>query len=786
MGGIYKKSLKALEFDKVLEKLSKFAKTDYSKQLCFDLEPYTDFNSVKMMLNYTKEALSVLESAIDIPIDFVVNFDNIDLKVSYLSENELIDISKTIRSSRLVKNFLKENLPIDSLLYNLSLKLYSSKELEDVIFDSFDDNFNIKHNATQTLSGLFSSLKETESSLRETVTKLLNTPDFNKHLQEQIYTIRDDRVVFQVKSSSKNKLNGIVHDVSATNKTFYIEPSQIVPLNNKIRELKSAISAEIIKILSDLTAKIKKEIVEIKSGTEILSTIDFHFTKARYSLSIHAIEPDLTDKKIIQIEKMRHPLLIDVVDPLIENDFTIGDEYHSVIITGSNTGGKTVSLKTVGIFLLMVKSGMFIPCSYAKIYPFKTVLADIGDEQNILQNLSTFSAHMSNVIDILNVSNSDSFVLIDELCAGTDPTEAEALAEVILKRLKQLSVNSVITTHLGALKNLEYTDSYFKNASVEFDINTLSPTYNLIIGVPGLSNAIAVSSNLGLDKTLIEKAKEILSRRKDNTLDVVEKMQNTHLQLSQNLKTAETTAAEAEELKRKYEKDLSELKKSKNKTIKQLKNRFDNELENIKIEMRDIVNDFRKDKSEKLARRSYLRLSNIESKFKDELSSLEEQEIYKEIDWNTIKLNDTVILKKIHQEVVLLSLPDKNDNVFVLMGNLKTKISKSKLAMYNKSFVKIKKKNYQKGESFELKRYSMSSTLDLRGYRVEDGLDELEAYLDKASLANLTPVTIIHGHGTGALKSAVRDFLTTSPYVAKFRSGENTEGGDGVSIVDIK
>ncbi len=786
MGGIYQKTLDSLEYPKVLNELANFSRCNYSKELCLNLLPEKKPEIIQTLLNFTKEALNILNQAVDIPLEFVIDLSKIDFRPEYFAETELIDFSKTLRSSRLVKNFLRENSDSESLLFNLSKKLYVNKELEDTISDTFDENYNVKHNATQTLSGLYSSLKDTEDNLKITVTKLLNSPDFNKHLQEQIYTVRDDRIVFQVKAPSKNKIAGIVHDVSATNKTFYIEPNQIVPLNNKIREVKSKIHGEIISILTNLSREIKINLEDIKTSITVLGEIDFHFAKARYAIKTQSVEPILETKKIIKLEKMRHPLLIGRVEHLVANDFSIGKDYHSVLITGSNTGGKTVAMKTIGLFLLMTNSGMFLPCAEAHIYPFKTVFADIGDSQNILQNLSTFSSHMTNIIDILNQSNSDSFVLIDELCAGTDPVEGAVLAEVILKRLQKLSVNSVITTHYGELKSLEYSDNYFKNASVEFDTETLSPTYNLVIGIPGLSNAIAVSSNLGLDKTLIKQAQDILYKHKDISLEVVEKLQDTHQQLTQNLKTAEETNAEAQNLKKKYEKEVTDLKKSKNKTIKHIKNRFDSELDEAKAEIKDILTELRKDKSEKIARRSYARLAKLESKFRGDLNELEEQEKYDEINWEEAKIHDKLIVKDIHQEVELLSLPDKNKNVFVMMGNIKTKIKQNKLALYNKSLVqKPLFKPVKPSQHFELKRYAMSNTLDLRGYRVEEALDELEAFLDKASLVNLTPVSIIHGHGTGALKSAVRDFLSSSPYVAKFRAGENTEGGDGVSVVDI-
>ena len=776
---------RALEYNKVLELLANFAKTKGSKELCLSLTPENNREVIERNLNFTDEARRILDFAMDIPIEYVIDLKGININAEYFSEDELIDFCKTLRTSRLVKSFLRENSESDSLLNSLAVSLFVDKDIEDRIFNTFDENYQVRQNATQTLSGLYSSLKDTESQLKETVTKLLNTPDFNKHLQENIYTMRDDRVVFQVKAPSKNKIEGIVHDVSATSKTFYIEPKQIVPLNNKIREVNSKIHAEIISILIELTRGLKDNIQEIKNSISILSEIDFHFAKARYSIKTSSVKPELAEDKIIKIEEMRHPLLIGRVDKIVENDFSIGEGYKSIIITGSNTGGKTVALKTVGLFLLMLKSGMFLPCGRCCIYPFRKVFADIGDEQNILQNLSTFSSHIKIIIDIINNSDFETVVLIDELCAGTDPQEGAILAEVILKKLKELNSVCVTTTHYGELKSLEYTDKYFKNASVEFDTSTLSPTYKLIIGIPGLSNAIAVSSMLGLDTELIDRAKDLLINHRDVSSTVVEKLQDTHHKLTTNLQESEDTKNEVEELKKEYEKKLTELKKDKNKTIKQIKTRFDGEMDRVKSEIKDILYELRKNKSEKIARRSYSRLANLENKFHKGINELIEAEKYEEIDWNIAKPHDVFMVKDLNQEVELLELPDKNNNVLVLMGNIKTKMKKNKLAVMNKSLVKKSNAPKKMIEPIELKRYAMSNTLDLRGFRVEEALDELEAYLDKASLVNLTPVTIIHGHGTGALKQSVRDFLSTSPYVCKYRSGEHTEGGDGVSIVDI-
>lgn len=786
---ILEKSRKSLEFDKIAEKLSNFAKTKQSKELCLAIMPFDDIVKIKNELQCTREAKQILDMPNDIPIEFLADIEAIkkNMGVSYLAEDELIDVAKTLRTSRLVKKFLFDNLPMLSNIRNASQNLLVDKMLEDKIFSTFDENLNIRQDATPELKGLFAALRDNEKNLKTTVNSLLNSTEFSKHLQENIYTTRDDRIVFQVMASSKSKVPGIVHDVSATNKTFYIEPAQIVPLNNKIREIKANIHSEMVKILAGLTSLVKDEIHELVLSENILARIDYHFAKARYAVKIHAIEPDIVTHKLLEFENMKHPLLIGNVENVVTNNFEIGKNFKSIIITGSNTGGKTVTIKTIGLFILMAKAGMFLPCTMAKVYPFESVFADIGDDQSILQNLSTFSSHMTNIIEILNQSNEKSFVLLDEICAGTDPVEGAVLAQVILEKLAQKDVMSTITTHYGELKALEYSNPYFKNASVEFNTTTLKPTYKLLIGIPGLSNAIAIATNLGLDKELTEKAKEIVVSTKDPSILVVEKLQETQAKLAQNLEEAEELKETSESLKSEYEDSLAQIKKDKKKTVKIIKDKFDRELLEVKAEIKNILDELRREKSEKIARRSYARLAQTEQKFRGKLSEYDEKQQYEEIDWTNVKTGEKLLLKEMNQPVTLLSLPDKNENVLVQMGNFKTKIKKEKLAPYDAAYER--KENVYRPSSlnkFELRKASVSSTLDLRGYKVEDALDSLEFYLDKASLANLACVTVIHGHGTGALKSAVRDFLSTSPYVAKYRPGEDSEGGDGVSVVDIK
>ena len=368
---IIQKSQKALEFDKILLELAGFAKTEQSKLYCLELTPFMKAEDIHRELTLTREAKELIDNSRDIPIERVENFSKLKNKSEYFIEEELVDIAKSLRTARVVRNFLKENLDYETKMTALADNIYTNKELEDKIFNTFDDNLTVKQNANPTLKGLYSSLKDTEVNLKKTVQGLMSSPDFQKHLQENIYTLRDDRIVFQVKASSKSKVGGIVHDVSATNRTFYIEPASIVPLNNKITELKSKIYAEVIKILTDLSNEVRAIMDELINMEKLLTQIDFHFAKARYAIKIGAVQPNINMDKYIKIDLMRHPLLIGRVNNIVENDFEIGKGYKSVIITGSNTGGKTVTLKTVGLFILMMKSGLFLPCAEAHIYPFE-------------------------------------------------------------------------------------------------------------------------------------------------------------------------------------------------------------------------------------------------------------------------------------------------------------------------------------------------------------------------------------------------------------------------------
>ncbi len=780
-----------LEFDKVLSYLSRFALSDLGKERCLRASIFDDINTIKYELKLTTQARLLVNNAVNIPLDNIYDIEkslNDAKKHIRLSEEEIMSIAQTLRTSRLMRNFL-DCISKDYIeLSQLKNSLFANKELEDSIFNTFTPSLKVKEDATIELKSLYQTLRDTSANVKVCVNSLLQNSEFVTNLQDTVYTQREGRTVFQVKAECKNKVTGIIHDVSASNQTYFIEPEILVSLDNKIRETEVQIHIEIEKILKILSGKIGKYSEEIKNSSLQLTELDFIFAKAKYSAFFDGCEAKIANEKIINFKMMKNPVLLESKSNIVENDFFMNSEKNCMIITGSNTGGKTVILKTAGLLTLMTKAGMHIPCYEAQIYPFAKIFADIGDEQSIEQNLSTFSSHLINIVNIVNNADSESLILLDEISAGTDPKEGASLAQAILEYFQEKGAFVISTTHYGELKSLAYLKSGFINASVEFNINTLQPTYKLLIGIPGASNAISISKNLGLKEEIILKSRDIYFNEKDNTAKILEELQKTQQKLSDSRYIIEEKEENVKRLEQSLNDKLNEIKKEKKKNIHLYKKKYESSLDEAREEIKDILKQMREEKSEKIARRSFHRLAGIEHAMRSDFAKDEDEiaEKYTPIDWDNIKIGDKVMITDINQEAVILSLPDKNKNVQIQMGQLKTKVKQNKLAVLNKNLIKreAKAKGVYK-KDFSIERHSISQTLDLRGYRCEEALDEIEAYLDKASLVNLSPVYIIHGHGTGALKQVIRDYLMHSPYVAKFRPGENAEGGDGVSVVDI-
>ncbi len=779
------KHAQSLEFDKVLENLANFAISTLGKQKCQSAPIYDKKAQIQYQLELTSEAKKIFDDAGNFscfPLEFLCDAQSL-LDSKRLSAGDIIDLAKNLRTSRLVKNFIskEENCPN---LKGFLLNLYTDKEFEDRIFSTFDTDLNVSDNASAELKRLRNSYKSTKDNLKSSISKLLGDDSFVSHLQDTIYTTREGRTVFQVKTTDKNKVAGIVHDISASNQTYFIEPSSLVPLNNKLRQIEIEINAEIERILWEITKEFLNIKNELTQSQNALSELDFIFARAKYSIRTKSNSAIICDEKILELQAMRHPLLIGNVEKIVENDFELGKNYKSLLITGSNTGGKTVALKTAGLLTLMTKAGLHIPALGAKIFPFDMVLCDISEEQSISQSLSTFSAHIKNISSIIDNATENSLVLFDELGAGTDPEEGAALARAILEYLCDNDILCVCTTHLGELKILKYENSNFENASVEFNIETLKPSYKLILGLAGSSNAIDIAHNLSLNEKITSAARNILKNAQSPERQVFLKIQETHSALTQKEREAQEIKERSAQIEAQFEEKLKELKAQKKKTLESFKKKYQSQLENARAEIKDTLDLMRKEKSEKIAMRSYSRLARLENSIREEFSSDEEklQNKYEQIDWQNIKIGQNVLIKGLEQVAQLESMPDKKGKVLVSIGLMKTKVDIKKLAKTDKKINKALKKV---SVSFDDMTQTLSNRLDIRGMRAEDAIDFLDKQFDMASLRNLREIIVVHGHGTGALKSAVRNYLSSSPYVAKFRPGGDGEGGDGVSVVDI-
>ena len=787
------KTLKITEFDKVLEILGSFAQSALGRERCLAARPSDDRETVIKNLKITTQAQNAYRlSGNTLPISNIADIEQTEKKLKNrltVSVEELKNLYDLLKTTRYMSGFLNKYAKDEHELYSYSATLFPSKETEEKVEKVFDENFNIKETATLELKSLFQSKRSLQDNLKDTVNSLLNNPSFSQYLQEQLYTSRDGRIVFQVRAEAKNKIAGIVHDVSQSGQTFYIEPKQIVDLNNRIREAESAIEAEIAKIIKQLSADFADICDNIYASFKTLIELDFVFARAKYSVSIDACEPEITEKRVVELKSVKNPVLLSVLDNVVENDFSIGTPYSTIIITGSNAGGKTVTLKTAALSVLMAKTGLHIPCFSAKIYPFKKIFAEIGDDQNIIQSLSTFSSHVKNLKTILDNADSDTFVVIDEIAAGTDPKEGACLARAVMEKLNELGAFSLVTTHFSELKSLPFNNKNFQNASVDFDVATLKPTYKLRIGVPGTSNAFAIAKNFGIPDEITKKADEYYQSEITDESKILASLQAKYSELGRLTEEARALKIQSEEKFTQYNKLLEELNAQKRKTIKDFKRRYEDNLQDAKSQIKKVLENLNHNKTKDNAIKSYKKLSEKGAKTAARVNKeFDEVNIkYEELKAEDIAIGKKAVIKDLDTDVTIASLPDKNGNLQVMVGQLKTNVNIKKLAKALKQKKDIIKRKIALSNStkYIVERVTMSPKIDVRGCTVSDALQDLESFLDKASMINLSPIEIIHGHGTGQLRQAIRDYLDDSPYVAKYRPGEDTEGGNGVTIVDI-
>lgn len=798
------KVLKIIEFDKIIHKLVSECSSSLGKELSEALTPSCIFDHVKLSQHETTQAVSIITAKGMPPFGGLRDIRN-SLKKAHkgavLSPKELLDIADTLRASRNLKVYQSSDCKDLNSVYNTTSEhkhrydildpifesLYSNSRIENKIFSCIVNEEEIADSASPTLHSIRKQIVESEQKIKDKLNSLVHSPSYQKYLQDNIITIRSGRYVLPVKQEYRNEISGLVHDSSASGATLFIEPMAVVEANNTIKQLKIKENIEIEKILAEITAMVAEISSELEECIEMLTRLDFIFAKARLSLNMKAVQPRINQSGFINIKKGRHPLLDP--DNVVPIDIWCGDRFNTLVVTGPNTGGKTVTLKTVGLLTLMAQAGLHIPADEgSEINVFQNVFADIGDEQSIEQSLSTFSSHMVNIIQILEKVDSNTLVLLDELGSGTDPVEGAAIAMSILEYLHNRNAKTIATTHYSELKSFAISRSGIENASCEFDIDTLKPTYKLLIGIPGRSNAFAISKKLGLTDAIIERAKEFISKENTNFEDILATVEKNRISSEKQLDEIQKIKDECQMLKDELEKQKELLQNQKDKFIHDARQEARLIIYEAKEEAEKALEEIKKLSFEEESERNK-KAENLKNRLRKKLKDTEEslvKPIYT-IDKNqktyNFKAGDTVYINSLKQEGTVLSEPDENNNIQVQAGIIKLKIHTSQLRPVNQEKVSIEKISINKALSNKSKAISME--LDLRGQTLQEALENTDKYLDNASLSGLNTVTIIHGKGTGILKNGVHQLLKNHPLVKSYRLGKFGEGEQGVTVVEL-
>lgn len=794
---LFDKNSKALEFDKVLEKLAEFTCCEDARENALNLKPETNLASARALLSQTADAYMLLARFGGPSFGGLKNVNNALSRAnagSVLNTKELLDIAGVLRVIRTLSQWRASNAGVQCVLDPLFNALQPNKYLENAIFNAIVSEEEISDNASPALADIRRKIRIQESKVREQLDKFTRSQANSKYLQENIITQRNGRYVVPVKNEYRGEIAGLVHDTSSSGATVFIEPMAVVEANNEIRVLQAKEREEIERILYELSAQAGDFSQSIKNSYECALELNLIFAKAQYAYKIKAMPPTLNDSGIINLRAARHPL----IDPkkVVPVDIMLGKDFDTLVITGPNTGGKTVSVKTLGLLSLMAMCGLMIPAGdRSEISVFNEILADIGDEQSIEQSLSTFSAHMTNIIKIMETAEYGSLVLIDELGAGTDPVEGAALAMSVLEALHEKGAKIAATTHYAELKAYALETPRVENGCCEFDVATLRPTYRLLIGVPGKSNALAISEKLGLDPAVIDRARELVSSENKEFENVVDRLEATRRKMEDEYENARRLADKAQKEKEAADKQREEISKLREQELEKARSQAMRVVEQAKREAYTLLQELDKLKKEQqkakdaaeLARRARALVKRgveaIDSAA-DPVTGIDDDENY--VLPRTLVVGDTVIIRNIGKSAKVLSPADKNGNVEVQTGSIKTRVKLSNLRLCENAPKKKENKSsvHLQGES----RLNMSAAtrLDLRGMTVDDCLIELDRFIDSGLRTGLNEFTVVHGKGTGALRAAVTRYLKASPYVKSSRLGVYGEGEDGVTIVTLK
>ncbi len=790
---------KALELDKILELLAGETGCEDAARMARELEPTPYLTLAQRLMDETDAAYQLMARFGSPSFGQMKNVTNALRRAgagASLSFRELLDIAETLRVIRSISEWRSHCAGMETCLDERFSMLVPNKYLEEKINTTVISEEEVADNASPALNDIRRKMRAASSRIREQLDKLIRSPAYQKALQDPIVTIRGGRFVVPVKAEHRGEVPGLVHDTSASGATVFVEPMGSVEANNELKVLESREAAEIERIIAELSAEAGSFADAIIADYEILLEINLIFAKARLAYKMKAVRPQLTADGHILLRRARHPL----IDPkkVVPIDVELGGAFDTLVITGPNTGGKTVTLKTLGLLSLMAMCGLMPPVSDgSSLSVFSTILADIGDEQSIEQSLSTFSAHMTNIIQILKSAGEGSLVLIDELGAGTDPVEGAALAIAILEQLRQQGARIAATTHYAELKAYAIHTPRVENGSCEFDVATLRPTYRLLVGVPGRSNAFAISQRLGMDEALVNRARDLVSGDNRRLEDVVTNLEERRQALEEELREARAAREAAASAGQKAEAELRELEKLRHDELEDARNEARRIIERARHEaqlLMDELDDLRKQKNaadfaaKAQSAKSLLRscLNAVENA----IDPVHEKRQDNYILPRPLKVGDQVLLVDIDKAATVLGLPDSSGHVEVQAGIIRTRVPLSNLRLLtNKNSGKPAPSSPRKGSSrIDSSRATRSvrTEIDLRGKMVDEALLETDKFIDDAVMSGIGQVTIIHGKGTGALRAAIQDHLRTHPSVKSYRLGAFGEGETGVTIAELK
>ncbi len=788
------KALRTLEYDKIIARLTDLASSSLGKELCKKLHPSNDLATIQTNQTQTSAALSRIYARGSLSFygihDIRGSLMRLDVGAS-LGIEELLRISSLLDATLRVKAYSRadDKEELIDCLKELFDSLEPLSTLNNELKRCIISEDEIADDASPQLRSIRRSIKLTNDKVHEQLNSIVNSTSGKTMLQDNLITMRNNRYCLPVRAEYRSKFPGMVHDQSSTGSTIFIEPMAVVRLNNELKELSMKEQEEIERIIADLSSQSAEHLEELTVNLNCLKELDFIFAKAQLSKEMKASEPIFNTRGYINIKKGRHPL----IDPkqVVPIDLYLGDTFHLLIITGPNTGGKTVSLKTVGLFTLMGQAGLHVPAfDRSELSVFDEVYADIGDEQSIEQSLSTFSSHMTNTISILDKATPNSLVLFDELGAGTDPTEGAALAMSILSYLHQRGIRTMATTHYSELKVFALTTDGIENACCEFSVETLRPTYRLLIGIPGKSNAFAISSKLGLSDEIIEDAKKRIDVQDKNFEDLLTDLESSRITIEREQEEITRYKEEVEQLKLKLEQKSERMEKTRERILREANEEARKVLQDAKDYADETIKKYNKWSTqaslgkEMEQERNYLRdrLKNHETKL-----TLKGEKQKKQYNSSDFKLGDSVLVLSLNLKGTVSSLPNAKGDLFVQMGILRSQVNISDLELLDEE--EITGPNLTRTGSGKIKMQKTANIrpeINLIGKTVDEALSLLDKYLDDAYLSHLPQVTIIHGRGTGALRNAVHNFLKKASYVKSYRLGAFGEGEQGVTIVEFK